>query len=177
MVFGWDDALWLLGGAVLSGAGQDSANRTNMQMSEDQMKFQERMSNTSHQREVSDLRAAGLNPLLSVNAGASTPQGSMAQVKSVTDGAITNAKEAMLMGSQLGQMKAQTDLLDAQKRNTDMDTLVKSKGVPEAEIKNDIFDLIRPSIQSIKGSANDSAKFMKSPQGKQNLIKLGVGKP
>lgn len=58
--------------------GQADINAANIQQAKDQMAFQERMSNTAHQREVVDLRAAGLNPILSANSGASSPGGSIA---------------------------------------------------------------------------------------------------
>lgn len=61
----------------------------NRQSAREQMAFQERMSNTAHQREVQDLIKAGINPLLSANNGASTPVGAYANV----DGSVLTARE------------------------------------------------------------------------------------
>lgn len=63
-------------------AVQDSVAQNNewsAQQAAKQMEFQERLSNTAHQREIDDLKAAGLNPVLSARlGGASTPSGSAA---------------------------------------------------------------------------------------------------
>lgn len=71
-------------------------------------KFSERMSSTAHQREVADLRRAGLNPMLSARgSGASAPQGEQADVAGAAERGVSSALAAR-------QARAQIELLEAQ---------------------------------------------------------------
>jgi hypothetical protein len=60
-------------------SGQEQANQLSIDEAEKNRQWQQMMSSTSHQREVDDLLAAGLNPLLSANHGAPMGQGATAQ--------------------------------------------------------------------------------------------------
>jgi len=71
-----------IAGGLLGSSGQKSANAANRRLAREQMQFQERMSNTAHQRQVKDLRAAGINPILSAKlGGASSPAGQTANMQ------------------------------------------------------------------------------------------------
>lgn len=112
--------LAILGGAAISSAGIMAANRDNNANQQQANETQILMANTAHQREVQDLRSAGLNPVLSVS-GNGSPVPSLGVAKqenpfsSVPD-AINSAAKYMSDEYRAGveNTEANTNLLRSQ---------------------------------------------------------------
>lgn len=101
-----------IAGGVFSSAGQVFANQSNKRAAQRQMDFQREMSNTSFQRGVQDMRAAGLNPLYYLKGGgASTPGGSMSQAQNPAEGLsnfTARSLEAKMAKATIGKTEAET---------------------------------------------------------------------
>lgn len=93
----------------LSFAGQWMANDSNEEIASDNRNFQEFMSSTAHQREVDDLRKAGLNPMLTGKyGGSSTPPGASAHMENALGAGVTSGLSAAITAATIDKLKAET---------------------------------------------------------------------
>lgn len=120
--------------ALITGAatliGGMMANDSNKRSAKKQMKFQERMSSTAHQREMMDLRLGGLNPILSADGGgSSTPQGATFISENLGEQMASSAND-------VSRTEIQKDLAKTAIANgtADLSTKTKQLEVMDAEI-------------------------------------------
>jgi len=86
-------------GAFMGHSAQKKANKANVALQRENQSWEEKMSNTSWQRGVEDMKAAGMNPMLAYSqGGSSTPNTSAATVApedSLARGATSAGSKAM----------------------------------------------------------------------------------
>lgn len=130
---------WVTGAVgALTAYGQYRANKQNRDMAQRQMDFQERMSNTSWQRGIADMRAAGLNPMLGYSkGGADTPGGSTARLENIASPAVASALQSAQTLQGLEATRYQMDVMEAdaaaKRSNTALDNYRRALMISEQD--------------------------------------------
>lgn len=153
--------------AELAYQSQQETNALNFQMFRQNQQWQEKMANTAHQREVRDLREAGLNPILSATGGSGAATPNLATPTAVSPGSPVADKAAIYMGMANALTQSISSATDAAEKLANLDfTLEKSRQtrkVTDTEVGN--RNPFAWAIHNTQSHATDLSKFAKEAGG------------
>jgi hypothetical protein len=157
------DSVLSVGSGLLGYASARETNQANKEQSREQMRFQERMSNTAYQRARADLTAAGFNPLLAVSqGGASSPAGSMATMQNPSSSAIQamqSRAELQKTASDIVLNHALAESARSSARKSNADAKISENAEPRSRVLNTLYRVAEP----LANSAESFTKFLSHP--------------
>jgi len=156
---------------------QRDANEANMLLARENRDWQERMANTAHQREIDDLKKAGLNPILSGSggSGASTPSGSVAtmnaaKMENALGAGVSSAMQSANLAKDLSMAESQKALnasaIDLQATQKNVNTATAMKTFADVDVS-----LLTRDQKSIQNQTLETQLAVAQAQSKAELIK------
>lgn len=171
----------ILGAAAAQGGNiwsTQQTNQSNENLAGANRDWQAYMSNTAHQREVEDLKKAGLNPVLSAGGnGASTPSGGAAtltapqinmpevfQAVSMDQNQQKIDLETTKAAADIAKKTSETDL-------TKMKKILAQKGMIRAELEGEASSVIKNMLEFMKRkwSPSESETLRKHKEERSKL--------
>jgi hypothetical protein len=136
-----------------------------------QMSFQREMSNTAYQRQMADLKAAGLNPILAAKlGGASTPGGAMASMPDL--GATISSAYQSQAATQQAETQSNLASWQVQKMQTEMRKIAADTNLSYAQTERLEAELpkIAAEVERIKAETGFKQAITAIPQLVSDLV-------
>jgi len=156
--------------AGLTMIGQHEQNIANAQQADTNRAFQERMSSTSYQRAVADMKAAGLNPMLAYSqGGASTPSGSTAVMGNTLGAGMEGYWSAQSTKANVAVAKETADKTNAEvpKVKQDTDTSKSQEQLNEIKAVTEGYNSASAKAEAAARTAESQARIARAAKDKK----------